>query len=175
MSHGPAPADNTPWWLPDVTTSGAGAGVLVRRCNPFGAETGGPKHLEGGFYPSAQVGEHAWECHARADLRCRMTCRCGHKGQLMDLCNGHVMMIRKRMSGVCPRCAHPPAELEIQLGMQRVRVDAAIAVRQARDARGAAEIQQAAAGRLWGLQAALDKLVERGTVHRCPLTLTEVS
>lgn len=170
---GPDVLDNTPWWLPDVSAGGA-SGVLLDRCSAYEQGHGqGPRHLEGGFYDLRSLGPHVWLCKARADGTFTMQCRCGHKGQRQKLCNGHVAMIRKRMSGVCPPCVHPPAEQELQEAMERIRSDPANY-----RATSAAELernQQRAVSRLWDIQAALDELVERGIVHRCPLTLTEVS
>lgn len=164
--------DNTPWWVPGVTT-GAADGLILQRCTAYGdMDAAGPRHLEGGFYGLASLGPHYWQCTARADVRTRMECRCGHKGQPQWLCNGHAAMIRKRGSGVCPACVHPPAELEIQEAMTRARADPRLYA-------GTMEDRDRAAGRalsaLWDLQARLDELVARGIVHRCPLTLTEVS
>jgi hypothetical protein len=169
------PSDNTPWWLPDVTTEGAGTGVITRRCDLFGMESGGPRHLEGGFIPVSQLGAHAWYCRARADLRVRATCRCGHRGQPVWVCNGHRMMWQKRAVGVCPPCAHPPKERGIQEAMQRIRVGAAARMMRAPDMITAKRINDQALGGLWDLQDKLNELVQRGIVHQCPLTLTEVS
>lgn len=170
--RGPDVLDNTPWWLSDVNTGMAG-GVLLDRCNPFGFESGGPTALEGGFYDLRSLGPHLWQCKARADATYQLHCEHGHKGRRMKLCNGHAMMIRKRMSGVCTACVHPPEELALQEAMERIRQDpsnyrAASAVELERN-------QQRAVSRLWDIQAQLDELVERGIVHRCPLTLREVS
>jgi hypothetical protein len=160
--------DNTPWWVPGVTVKGAGPGVLVRRCDPFGHEAGGtPRHLEGGFYGPEALGPHMWHCQARADARYRYGCKCGHRGKIAWLCNGHVMMIRQRMSGVCPPCAHPPAEIEIQAQMA--------AIRQSADPRAGWLELSALEGKLWTLQDRLNELVARGIVHRCRVKLTEVS
>lgn len=164
--------DNTPWWLPDVSTGGA-AGLVVQRCTAYGdMSRGGPKHLEGGFYGLESLGPHYWVCKARADSQMRMTCKCGHRGQLQWLCNGHIMMITKRASGVCPRCAHPPAEVELQEAMNRARQDPRLSTGPMLERVAA---MRAAESRLWDLQARLDELVARGIVHRCPLILTEVS
>lgn len=176
MAPSPDVLDNTPWWLPDVTTGGGGAGLLVARCTAYEQRNGeGPKHLEGGFYSLASLGPHVWTCKARADGTYTMGCRCGHRGQPQQLCNGHVSAIRKRGSGVCPRCVHPDAELAIQEAMTRARQDAAGAMMKAPSVVEAARISQAAQGRLWDLQGQLDELVARGIVHRCGLTLQEVS
>lgn len=159
--------DNTPWWVPGVTTGGWVQGMAVTRCNPFGYEDGGPKHLEGGFYGTDALGPHMWHCQARADGRYYTYCKCGHKGQPKYLCSGHVMMFAKRMSGVCPPCVHPPAEVEIQSQMQGIRESASPAL-------GSAQLLTLE-GRLWLLQEKLNDLVAKGIVHRCPLKMTEVS
>jgi len=162
----PSVLDNTPWWLPDVTVAGAGGGVLVQRCDPFGYEsemTG----LEGGFYGPAHLGEHMWHCTARADARYRMTCRCGHKGHGTWMCNGHAYMFARRMANICPPCVHPPREIEIQAQMEATR-------NQAYTMPTLANLD-AAHTRLWDLQRELNELVDRGIVHRCPITLQEIS
>jgi hypothetical protein len=159
--------DNTPWWLPDVTIAGAGSGVLVKRCDPFGYESGGPRHLEGGFYGVEALGPHLWQCTARADARYRYTCRCGHKGKEQWLCNGHVRNIFRRMNGVCPPCAHPPAEIELQAQLVQLRASA-------RPGMSATELM-GIEGKLWLVQEKIDELVARGAVHRCRLNLIEVS
>jgi hypothetical protein len=159
--------DNTPWWVPGVELARPSGGVLVRTCDPFGYESGGPKHLEGGFYDLSALGPHLWQCTARADARYRYTCRCGHRGKEAWLCVGHVQSITARMSGVCPPCAHPPAEIELQAQMHAVR-------QSARPGMAATELM-GLEGKLWLLQEKLDELVERGLVHRCRVRLVEVS
>jgi hypothetical protein len=78
----------------------APAGILLGRCNPYGAETGGPKRLLGGMYGPgsartegmslpANVEQGEWACTRRADVRCRMVCEHGHTGQVMELCSWH--------------------------------------------------------------------------------------
>lgn len=79
--------------------SGAPA-VLLGRCNPYGAESGGPRHIMGGLYgpgsartegmnlPEA-VAQGEWTCPNPASVRCRMICLHGHKGQVMSLCSWH--------------------------------------------------------------------------------------
>lgn len=77
--------------------SGAPA-VLLGRCNPYGAESGGPRHVLGGMYgpgsartEGMQLPEHVaqgeWACDQPAVVRCRMVCVCEHKGQVMQLCS----------------------------------------------------------------------------------------
>lgn len=169
----PNQLDNTPWWLPEVSTSGA-AGLIVARCSAYEQRHGaGARHLEGGFYGLDSLGPHQWICRARSDGRYRMSCRHGHTGQPQELCAGHVAMIRKRGSGVCPPCAHPAEERELQRRMEAIR--ARPEVWNGPDMVTIARAQQKAVAELWDIQAALDELVERGIVHRCPLTLQEVS
>ena len=119
-------------------------GLLLGRCNPYGAETGGPKRVLGGMYGPGSaatpdmglpdnVAQGEWLCEQPAQVRCRMTCGCGHRGQLMELCSwhdedtyqgqlvggvirqvkgtirqrGHFEEIQRRQSGSCPRCLFP--------------------------------------------------------------------
>jgi hypothetical protein len=162
----PSLLDNTPWWLPDVTVTGGGPGVLVQRCDPFGHESA-LRGLEGGFYGPEHLGTHMWHCTARADAKYRARCRCGHKGRTVWLCNGHAYSFRHRMSQVCPPCVHPPREIEIQAAMNSVRTTAYELPTLA--------ALRAAESRLWDLQAQLNELVDRGIVHRCPVRLEEAS
>jgi hypothetical protein len=172
MARSPDVLDNTPWWVPGVTTGGA-SGLVVQRCTAYEEKHGaGPKHLEGGFYDLRSLGPHVWTCKARADVRVVMACKHGHKGQPQWLCNGHREMIAKRGSGVCPPCAHPPEELALQERMERIRTDPA---NYQADALERDKAQRRAVSQLWDIQAALNELVERGIVHRCPLTMTETS
>jgi hypothetical protein len=124
------------------------AGTLLhRRCNPYGAETGGPRRVLGGLYGPGSamsspdldlpqnVTEGEWPCDQPAQVRCRMTCKCGHTGQIMELCSdhdittyrgeyvagqfrqvkelgtsrGHFEEIQRRQSDFCPRCGYPDA------------------------------------------------------------------
>jgi hypothetical protein len=83
---------------------GIGAVPLIgRRCDPYGAESGGPKRLLGGLHgpnsaridtdemaglPEAVVqGEHT--CPNLAQVTVRMVCAHGHKGAEMELCSWH--------------------------------------------------------------------------------------
>jgi len=74
--------------------------LLLGRCNPYGAESGGPRHLLGGLYGPqsaatpgmhlpASVEQGEWPCQQPAVIRCRMVCEHGHKGQVMQLCSWH--------------------------------------------------------------------------------------
>ena len=74
--------------------------LLQVRCSPYGAETGGPRHLMGGLYGAASartpgmhlpqnVAEGEWSCDQPAQVTVRMTCKHGHRGQRMNLCSWH--------------------------------------------------------------------------------------
>lgn len=79
----------------------AAPAVNLGFCNPYGAETGGPKRVLGGLYgpgsaatpgvaglpPHIVQGE--WTCANRAEVRCRCRCRCDHQGPVMALCSWH--------------------------------------------------------------------------------------
>lgn len=119
-------------------------GLALGRCNPYGAETGGPRRVLGGLYGPGSaatpdmglpdnVAQGEWLCTQAAQVRCRMTCECGHQGQIMELCSwhdeitwagelvagtirqvrknvrvrGHFEEIQRRQSGSCPRCLFP--------------------------------------------------------------------
>lgn len=75
-------------------------GIVLGRCNPYGAESGGPRRVLGGMYgpgsartPGMHLPENVeqgeWACTRRADVRCRMVCEHGHTGQVMELCSWH--------------------------------------------------------------------------------------
>jgi len=90
----------TPGTLPAAF---GGAALIGRRCNPYGAETGGPKRILGGLHGpnSARVDtddmpglpqsvvEGEWSCKQIAVVTVRMICRCGHQGAEMELCSWH--------------------------------------------------------------------------------------
>ena len=79
------------------------AAFIGRRCDPYGAESGGPKRIMGGLHgpdsaklvsadtpglPEAvQQGE--WVCKNMAQVTVRMVCACGHQGATMELCSWH--------------------------------------------------------------------------------------
>jgi hypothetical protein len=80
-----------------------GAAFVGRRCDPYGAESGGPKRVLGGLHGpnSARVDtddmpglpqsviEGEWACRQLAQVRVRMVCRCQHTGAIMELCSWH--------------------------------------------------------------------------------------
>jgi len=74
--------------------------LLLERCSPYGAETGGPRHVMGGLYGpgsaatpddtlplNVQQGE--WLCRNQAQVHAYLICGCGHKGRVMALCSWH--------------------------------------------------------------------------------------
>ncbi len=77
--------------------------LLLGRCNPYGAETGGPRRVMAGLHGPASaalrsadvpglpeaVMQGEWSCPQPAVVRVRMTCRCGHAGEPMALCSWH--------------------------------------------------------------------------------------
>jgi hypothetical protein len=79
------------------------AQLLLGRCDPYGAESGGPKRVMGGLHgpasarldPSEALGlpqaviEGEWACRWPAEVRVRMICQCGHQGEIMQLCSWH--------------------------------------------------------------------------------------
>jgi hypothetical protein len=83
-----------------TTRPGGHGGLILGRCNPYGAETGGPRHVLGGLHGPASartpgqglpdnVAQGEWSCTQPAVVRCRMTCQHGHVGQVMQLCSWH--------------------------------------------------------------------------------------
>lgn len=77
--------------------------LLLARCNPYGAESGGPRRVMGGLHGPASaacapgdmpglplhVQQGEWSCPYPAAVRVRMTCRCAHAGPPMTLCSWH--------------------------------------------------------------------------------------
>jgi hypothetical protein len=83
--------------------------VITRRCNPYGHESGGPRHLLGGVYGPQYEGQYHWVCESPATHRVRMHCVLyGHSGPVMEICDQHHAEIQKRQAGLCTRCAYPP-------------------------------------------------------------------
>lgn len=178
-------------------------------CNPYGAETGGPRRVLGGLYGPASaatpglhlpagVAQGEWTCPQRAVVRCRMVCRCGHRGQVMALCSwhdetnyrgeyvggqarqvketvrvrGHYEEIQRRQAGSCPKCLYPadtPA-------LQRESDGLAWQLKILNDAglwhsKPADQIRD----RIESIGHKFDRLRAAGVIHNCPLTLVEVS
>jgi len=163
MSHTVSPAPGAP-------------GIILGRCNPFGHTTGrggdrGPRHLLGGLYGAEYEGPVKWECRNPADGIYVMTCECGHRGQRMPLCYPHVRMIGKRQAGTCPPCVMPPAALELHEAIGRARTTVLLL----NEGGAPRDRVLAAISREEDLSAAMTDLYLRGIIHRCPLTLTEIS
>jgi hypothetical protein len=86
-----------------LDTAVNGVPLLYGRCNPYGAESGGPKRVLGGLHgpDSARVDtddlpglpvavqQGEWVCQQPAAVRVRMVCRHGHTGAIMSLCTWH--------------------------------------------------------------------------------------
>lgn len=80
--------------------------LLLGRCNPYGAESGGPRHVLGGLHgpnsattPGAglpdNVAQGEWLCQQPAVIRVKMECRCGHVGKTMNLCSWHDDVVKR--------------------------------------------------------------------------------
>ena len=188
----------------------AGAVLVGRRCNPYGAETGGPRHVLGGLYgpasartPGMHLPEHIeqgeWKCEQAAQVRCRMVCRCGHKGQVMELCSyhdednfraeyaagsfrrvretvrvrGHFEEIQRRQSDLCPRCAFPPPYGELMKEIQAWQRELYPYQHSPRawhsPEADALRTKIDDAGKM------MDLAIAQGIIHNCPLTLIPVS
>jgi len=191
----------------------AAPAVLLGRCNPYGAETGGPQRILGGLHGPASAAlpdapEYAgiptnvmqgeWTCQQPAQIRCRMICKCQHKGQVMQLCSwhdettyrgeydagtfrqvretirhhGHFEEIQKRQAGSCPRCLFPAGYADLYKEIQAWQGELAVlfAAQRWRSPR-AQMLRQAIedGGKVFDEGRAL------GVIHNCPLTLVPVS
>jgi hypothetical protein len=104
----------------------AAPSIVVRRCNPYGHESGGPKHLIGGVYGPEYEGKYHWVCHNPVTVRARMECIYWHRGQIMDLCRAHCIEIQRRQAGLCPKCAWPPEALMWNESIQRLQNELAV-------------------------------------------------
>jgi len=81
----------------------AAPSIILARCNPYGAETGGPRRVMAGLHGPASaalppdampglpdaVAQGEWACKWPAQVRVRMVCACGHAGDPMELCSWH--------------------------------------------------------------------------------------
>jgi hypothetical protein len=186
--------------------------LLLGRCDPYGAESGGPKRVMGGLHGpnSARVDtadmpglpqnviEGEWKCAYPAQVRVRMICRCGHSGDIMPLCSfhdedtyagemvagtirrvkqvkrvhGHYEEISRRQAGACTRCLFPgrfaadyKALMSLQNDLGILREIGAWYSPQAESLRR----------RIEDMVTDFDAGNADGTIHRCPLTLVQVS
>jgi len=168
-----------------------GTGLLTEICDPYGAESG--IKLLGGLYPENQVGRIMWHCSNHAAARYRMICQggeygsrtapdggsvagyvCdgGHQGQIMPLCLDHRREIAKRQSEACPRCLYPESTVPLfkrieVLTQQITAITSSPFVNYSHLARLTSQQDQ--------LMAEGDELIARGIVHKCRLSLVEVS
>jgi hypothetical protein len=165
-------ADLVPWIGPQSPGPARG-GLVIRRCNPYGHGTdAGPRHLIGGLYGPQHEGRYKWECANPATVRVRMTCRHGHRGQVMDLCRPHAREIQRRQAGLCPACAWPPRALELHEAINSCQAELAVL-----HAAGLWHGPRAAALRS-KINSCADEMTEMwrlGLILKIPLTLTEVS
>ena len=147
-------------------------GLLHQRCDPYGAES--RIKLMGGLYPESYNGNKHWFCRNQATHRVIMTCRNGHHGDIMPLCDEHHAEIQRRQAGICLTCAFPPearacfddieramAEVQKLIYIQHLHPFDPVVMRQQR------KIEQ---GRV-----RMNELRASGRTPNIPLTLTEVS
>ena len=188
-------------------------GIKLGRCNPYGAETGGPKRVLGGMYGpgsaatpgrdlplSVEQGE--WPCTRQAVVRCRMTCQCGHKGHIMELCSwhdeytykgepvagsfrqvretvrvrGHYEEIQRRQSETCPKCMLPTVHGQDYAQLYREFMSWGNELAMLNEA-GMWRSDRAVMIRslLEDITRTFDEGIARGIIHRCKLTLIPVS
>ena len=189
--------------------------LLLGRCNPYGAETGGPQRVMGGLHGPASaamaeapetagipdnVMQGEWTCPQAAAVRVRMTCRCGHQGEPMNLCTwhdevrwggeysagtfhpvkslvkvmGHYEMISARQSGACPKCIYPGMYAEFYHALKRHQDELALLHDTGQWRTSRAEYKRQV---ITDLVAQFDQGQESngGPIHRCPMQLVPVS
>lgn len=185
--------------------------VILGRCNPYGAETGGPRRVLGGLYGPgsartegmnlpANVEQGEWVCHNPAQVRVRMVCEHGHKGQVMELCSwhdettyhgefvagvtrqvsgtvrsrGHYEEIQRRQAGSCPACLFPRPYDELAreiMGWQATLTTYWVAGPRQWHSDNAQSLRQ----RIDDAGKLMDQARAQGIIHNCPLTLVPVS
>lgn len=182
------------------------------RCDPYGAESGGPRRVMGGLHGPASarvdtddipglpqaVVEGEWACKQPAQVRVRMVCRCGHTGDVMDLCSwhdedvlsgemvagkirqvktvkrvhGHYEEITRRQAGACIRCLFPGRFAADYKAMFSWQQELALLRDTGQWYSGrAVSVRQ----KLEDMVAEFDRGNADGTIHRCPMTLVQVS
>jgi hypothetical protein len=158
-------------------------GLIRQRCDPYGAES--RIRLLGGLVGEEHLGKHMWHCDRLSGGTFRMVCAHGHRGQPMPLClpglvrapdgsmmfhPGHVAELSRRQSDACPACLFPPEgrmHMEADRAGQRELAEAMVFGDRLGQARAKRKMLDAGA--------AMDELMTRGIVHKCPLHLEEVS
>ena len=185
------------------------ATLLLERCDPYGAESGGPRMVMGGLYGpgsartpddtlpvNVQQGE--WLCPQQAQVRVKMTCRCGHTGRIMALCSwhdeyvehaemtggttrkvrdlirvrGHYEEIQRRQAGACVRCLYPGRYAADYKAIESKQGELAwLRDMGAWYSARAVAVRQA----IEDIVAGFDEGNAQGTIHRCPMRLVPVS
>lgn len=184
--------------------------LLYGRCNPYGAEDGGPQRVMGGLHGSGSartpgqnlpenVAQGEWLCPQPAEVRVEMTCLCGHKGRVMELCSwhdewvehtvdmvrgiprkgrtrkrvpGHFEEIQRRQAGACIRCLYPGEFAGFYKDIEAWQGELAY-LRE----RGMWHSRQAARarGNIETIVEKFDRGNATGEIHRCPMRLLSVS
>lgn len=187
----------------------AAPAILLGRCNPYGAESGGPRRVMGGLHGPASaatpdaglpenVAQGEWLCQQPAQVRVRMTCQCGHRGEVMSLCSwheeitwggervaggfrrvkkivrvhGHLEEIQRRQAGACIRCLYPGNYASWYHDLFALQGHLA-ALRDA--GLWYSDVAEAVRRKIEGLVTAFDEGNASGTIHRCPMKLIAVS
>lgn len=150
-------------------------GLLTARCDPYGAESGGPKHLLGGMHPASSMGHIMWGCENRADGRWIMVCQCPQEHKSAEprpLCLAHVAEISRRQAGLCPPCAWngTARAIEEQVGWVQGEISELFY------AGGLYSPKMAVLqSELRDLAGQMTELFHLGIIYKCPLKLVEVS
>jgi len=151
------------------------------------------------MYLPDNVAQGEWRCDQPAVIRCRMMCKCGHRGQVMQLCSwrddivrhgewvagvlrqvsstvrqhGHYEEIQRREAGLCPPCAFPApyAELAKEVQQWQAEMSALWTIPAEYAIRRVRALKQHIddAGQL------MDQARAQGIIHNCALTLIPVS
>lgn len=189
------------------------ATLLLERCNPYGAETGGPRVVMGGLHGPGSaatpgldlpdnVAQGEWLCPQQAQVRVKMTCRCGHDGRVMALCSwhdeivyhgemaggttrrvssvvrshGHYEEIQRRQAGQCLRCAYPAGPGYDFAADYKTIMAWQGELAYLRDI-GAWYSRRAGEvqQKITDIVAGFDEGIARGQIHKCPLRLIQVS
>jgi len=148
-------------------------GLLSGYCTVFGDPDQGPKGLVGGLYGPEHNGDIHWYCKNHSIGRFRMTCRCGHRGQVMNVCADHAGPdgISKRMAGMCPPCAYPPEAAELDTESRVISTQLGLVPPW--ESLGSLAIRLRR--RQEDIKVRMDELTEQGIIHICPLDLREVA
>jgi hypothetical protein len=99
-------------------------GLLTGWCNAYGAENPGGPVPAGGLITDP-VSESAGQQHCgnRAAHRFVWVCQHGHRGQPVELCERHVVLLRARVGAQpvpCPRCQTEISDHKCWLALETV-------------------------------------------------------